>query len=70
MSQNQVTLEDMAAILQQYFRDCSITWESGNFYTLVASNNQLQLGRFVAGLSAPAIPKEFEYEDNLPRSLF
>ena len=60
----------MATILQRYFQHCSITWNSGNFYTLVASNNQLNLDRFVAGLGAPAIPKEFEYEDNLPRSLF
>ncbi|OGE56378.1 hypothetical protein PENARI_c003G12220 [Penicillium arizonense] len=39
MSQNQVTLDDMAAILQGYFQHCSITLNSGNFYTLVASNN-------------------------------
>ncbi|KAJ6076018.1 hypothetical protein N7499_007999 [Penicillium canescens] len=70
MSQNQVTLDDMAAILHRYFRHCSINWNSGNFYTLVASNNQVNLDRFVACLGAPAIPKEFEYEDNLPRSLF
>jgi hypothetical protein len=70
MSQNQVTLDDMAAILQRYFRHCSITWNGGNFYTLVASNNPVNLDRFVACLGAPAIPKEFEYEDDLPRSLF
>jgi hypothetical protein len=70
MSQNQVTLDDMAAILLGYFRHCSITWNSGNFYTLVASNNPVNFDRFVACLGAPAIPKVFEYEENLPRSLF
>ncbi|KAJ5742169.1 hypothetical protein N7533_011578 [Penicillium manginii] len=70
MSKNQVTLDDMARVLKQHFDHCFVTWNSGNFYTLVASNNQENLDSFVASLGSPGVPKEFDYEEKLPRSIF
>jgi hypothetical protein len=69
MNQNEVTLGETEAAIRQYFRHCYITWNSGNFYTLVASNSLPNLERFLSNLIEPAIPDEYVYEA-LPRSLF
>ncbi|NTF63371.1 class I SAM-dependent methyltransferase [Agrobacterium rhizogenes] len=69
MNQNEVTLADMGAAVKPYFRHCYITWNSGNFYSLVASNSLPNIERFISGLIEPAIPGEYVYGP-LPRSLF
>lgn len=69
MDGNEVTLAKMAATLKQFFLKCSITWNSGNFYSLVASNNRANLDSFVNKLSRPALPNEYIY-DELPCELF
>lgn len=69
MNLNEVTLDDMAQAIRPRFRHCYVTWNSGNFHTLVASNSLPNIKCFIAGLIKPAIPGEFVY-DTLPRSLF
>lgn len=69
MNLNEVPLEDMALAIRPYFRHCYVTWNSGNFYTLVASNSLPNINSFLAGLIEPAIPGEFVY-GTVPRSLF
>ena len=66
---NEVTLEEMETVLSARYRHCYVTWNSGNFYTLVASNSSKNLGRFVRGLVEPAIPHEYVY-GTLPRRFF
>lgn len=62
MNENEVTLKDMADILRRYFRECFVTWNSGNFYTIIASNNTANIQVFLDCLSPPAIPREYVYE--------
>jgi hypothetical protein len=69
MNQSEVTLAEMEAAIRQYFSSCYITWNSGNFYSLVASNSSPNVERFLSNLIEPAIPEEYVYE-NLPRRLF
>lgn len=68
MNQNEVTLADMQAALSPYFRHSYITWNSGNFYSLAASNSLSNIERFLSGLIEPAIPDEYVYGP-LPRPL-
>lgn len=69
MNQNEVTLDGMEAALMPYFSHAYITWNSGNFYSLVASNSLPNIERFISSLIAPAIPSEYVYGP-LPRPLF
>lgn len=69
MNLNEVMLDDMAQAIRAYFRHCYVTWNSGNFYTLVASNSLPNLKSFMTCLGEPAIPNEFVY-GTVPRSLF
>jgi hypothetical protein len=68
-NRNEVTLEEMATALQRYFLNCYVTWNSGNIYTLVASNNLANIDRFIASGSEPASRNEHLY-GSLPRPLF
>lgn len=70
MDKNQVTLDEMVTVLKNHFQHCYMTWNSGNFYTLAASNDLGNLKQFITILGEPAIPKEFMYEEKLPRPLF
>ncbi len=63
MDSQLVTLEELADAVSGFFRNVIVTWNSGNFYTLAASNSELRLHRFAEALTAPAIPPEFLYED-------
>lgn len=63
MNKNEVTLEELGGVLRYTFRDCVVTWNSGNFYTVAASNNRRNLKRFVTRLGRPAIPAEYVYSD-------
>jgi hypothetical protein len=69
MNENEVTLEQMSYVLSGLFSHCFVTWNSGNFYTVAASNSATNLRRFLAKLCAPALPKEYLCED-LPRRLY
>ncbi|KAF4769405.1 hypothetical protein N7455_008868 [Penicillium solitum] len=68
MNQNEVTIDEMTSAVKRHFSHCFITWNSGNFHTLIASNSLENLNTFMAGLVQPAVPKEFVYE-TLPRRL-
>nr|WP_245421413.1 hypothetical protein [Rhizobium sp. L9] len=69
MNRNEVTLTEMSDAVKRRFQHCFVTWNSGNFCTLVASNSQSNVERFMSGLIKPAIPTEYVYE-TLPFLLF
>jgi len=68
MNQNEVSLPDMGAAIRRTFRHCYVTWNCGNFYTLVASNSFANIERFLSHLIGPAIPHEYVYEA-VPRAI-
>jgi len=63
MDQQLVTLGDMKNALDRYFSYSVVVWNSGNFYTVVSSNNKENITRFVRCLIPPAIPVDFCYID-------
>jgi hypothetical protein len=69
MHQNEVTLGEITETMHGYFAHCFVTWNSGNFYTLVASNSPRSINHFLAKLCPPAIPGEYIYAD-LPYRLY
>ncbi|MEJ1117016.1 class I SAM-dependent methyltransferase [Phyllobacterium sp. CCNWLW109] len=68
MKDLQVDLERTQSALQQHFRYAVVTWNSGNFYTIVSSNCLGSVRDFVTSMVKPALPSEFCYEQ-LPRIL-
>ncbi|TPL46531.1 class I SAM-dependent methyltransferase [Mesorhizobium sp. B2-4-6] len=62
---NEVTLAAMAEAIHQHFSHCVLTWNSGNFYSLTASNSEENLNRYVSQMGNPAIPHEYVYETSL-----
>ncbi len=58
----EVTLAEMASAVHLYFKHCVVTWNSGNFYGLAASNDGHNLGRYLSAMVQPAIPLEYVYE--------
>jgi hypothetical protein len=58
MFNNEVTLEDMARAVRAHFNHCVMTWNSGNFCSLAASNSRENLDLYVSQMPAPAIPYE------------
>lgn len=58
----EVTLGDMADAIYRHFNHCVVTWNSGNFYGLAASNDATNLGRYLSAMVQPAIPLEYVYE--------
>ncbi|MCX5265947.1 hypothetical protein OOT09_18870 [Streptomyces sp. NBC_00199] len=69
MERMEVTIDEMRDALSCHFSAAAITWNSGNFYTVAASNDRERLREFVSAHSAPAIPDQFQYGE-LPRPLF
>jgi hypothetical protein len=69
MNQNEVTLAEITETMRRYFAHCFVTWNSGNFYTLVSGNSAENLDRFLAKLCLPAIPGEYVYAD-IPYRLY
>jgi len=69
MSQNQVSLKSLTDALSYSFRAAVCIWNSGNFYSIAASNNIQYLKEFTACLIPPCIPKEFSYH-LIPFALF
>lgn len=68
MKCGQVHLDTLVAALRAHFSSCHLTWNSGNFYTIAASNDKNVLSDFVARLGPARIPPEFIYETQ--RELF
>jgi len=68
MNLNEVTHEDMAQAIAQHFRYASLTWNSGNFYTVAASNSASNLQDLIGRMCEPCIPNEYVYSD-LPQSM-
>jgi SAM-dependent methyltransferase len=62
MQECEVTLSGMADAIYARFSHCLVTWNSGNFYGLAASNDAENLGRFLTSMMQPAIPVEYVYE--------
>lgn len=62
MHDSEVTLAEMASAVYANFKYCIVTWNSGNFYGLAASNNEDNLSRYLALMDPPAIPFEYTYE--------
>lgn len=58
----EVTLAEMADAVSPHFKHCVVTWNSGNFYGLAASNDAANLGRYLSTMVQPAIPVEYVYE--------
>ncbi|MEZ2223392.1 class I SAM-dependent methyltransferase [Rhizobium sp. RCC_161_2] len=58
----QVDLKTSQSALRSYFRYAVVTWNSGNFYTIVSSNSLNSLRDFVGSMVKPAIPSAFHYE--------
>lgn len=69
MNENEVTLRQMGSVLKPLFGSCFVTWNSGNFYTLAASNSRQNLRRFISKLGRPALPTEYMYGE-FPYSLY
>ena len=62
MHDGQVTLAEMASAIYARFSHCIVTWNSGNFYGLAASNSRENLRRYLSLMVYPAIPLEYVYE--------
>ncbi|WP_214476782.1 class I SAM-dependent methyltransferase [Mesorhizobium sp. dw_380] len=62
MFNNEVTLAEMSRAVRAHFRHCTMTWNSGNFCSLAASNSKENLDLYISEMSAPAIPHEYVYE--------
>ena len=65
MRGNEVTIDEIAQVLQIRFRHCLVTWNSGNFYGLAASNSWPNLSRYLRAMPEPAIPHEYVYWQSL-----
>ncbi|MGN6448448.1 MAG: class I SAM-dependent methyltransferase [Brucella intermedia] len=68
MNLNEVSLENMAFAIGEHFSHACITWNSGNFYTIAASNDADNLHALVGNMCEPCIPNEYVYEE-LPAAL-
>lgn len=62
MAACQVDLQTTVSALRSFFRYSVVTWNSGNFYTIVSSNARASLLEFVSLLVKPAIPPAYCYE--------
>ncbi|WP_051333825.1 class I SAM-dependent methyltransferase [Mesorhizobium sp. WSM3224] len=65
MFNNEVTLKEMFDAAGARFNHCVMTWNSGNFCSLAASNNSQNLNMYLSQMADPAIPNEYVYEPGL-----
>lgn len=65
MFNNEVTVQEMARAVGGHFNHCIMTWNSGNFCSLAASNSKENLELYISQMPAPAIPHEYVYEPGL-----
>ncbi|HAF4329136.1 hypothetical protein Q5499_25705 [Escherichia coli] len=68
MNLNEVSVDDMISAIKQHFKYASIYWNSGNFYSIAASNSLKHISTFINLLPKAAIPMEYVYE-KLPRNI-
>jgi hypothetical protein len=59
MQDLQVDMQATGAALSAFFRYSVITWNSGNFYTIISSNARAAVVEFVSLMLKPAIPPAF-----------
>ncbi|WP_248574782.1 hypothetical protein [Leuconostoc sp. MTCC 10508] len=69
MNTEEVTLDDFQKTAKQYFSNLAITWNSGNFSILVASNDKQNFEEFINAMDSPYIPEEYQYLFGLPIQL-
>ncbi|WP_429819940.1 class I SAM-dependent methyltransferase [Ensifer sp. B1-9] len=58
----QVDLPTTVAALRTFFRYSVLTWNSGNFYTIVSSNSRASVLELISLMVKPAIPPGYCYE--------
>jgi hypothetical protein len=58
----QVDLETTISALKTFFRYSVVTWNSGNFYTIVSSNARASVLELISLMLKPAIPPGYSYE--------
>jgi hypothetical protein len=68
MTDLQVDLATTVAALRAFFRYSVLTWNSGNFYTIVSSNSRASMLELVSLMVKPAIPPNYCYE-RLPAAI-
>lgn len=66
MEKMQVTEKQLSVAVKKFFKYAVITWNSGNFYTLIASNSYKNLHQLVRLMIRPSVPKRFCFT-SLPR---
>ncbi|MGF6175440.1 class I SAM-dependent methyltransferase [Ensifer sp. 4252] len=64
----QVDRTTTVAALGMFFRYSVMTWNSGNFYTIVSSNSRAAILELVSSMPKPAIPPGYCYE-SLPAAI-
>lgn len=68
MNNGQVTISEFTTALLKIFQYAIITWNSGNFYSIYASDSKDNLIKFLNKMSKPLIPEEYVYK-KLPTPL-
>ncbi|WP_165212631.1 hypothetical protein ACFSN5_01690 [Streptococcus tangpeifui] len=68
MNNGLVTLEQFIDALSKFFAYAVINWNSGNFYTLYASNNKNNLLNFLSYMPSSLIPDKYVHIE-LPTAL-
>lgn len=68
MDNLEVTLQEFCESVGKIFKHTVITWNSGNFYVVMASNSETSLAELLSNLIPPCIPPTFNYEV-LPKKL-
>ena len=69
METQEVTLDQLTEVLKVFFKSAIVSWNTGNFYTVMASNSSENLANLLNQMIEPAIPPEFCYLP-LPHPLF
>ncbi|MGP7817789.1 hypothetical protein [Niallia sp. 01092] len=69
MNNQQITLHEFNKILKDNFGHAAMIWNSGNFYSIIASDSEENLSKFLSILPPTYIPNEYCYE-SLPKILF
>lgn len=62
MTDFQVDLPTTVSALGSFFRYSVLTWNSGNFYTIVSSNSRASILELVSLMTKPAIPPAYCHE--------
>lgn len=62
MTDFQVDLPTTVSALGSFFRYSVLTWNSGNFYTIVSSNSRTSILELVSLMTKPAIPPAYCHE--------